>query len=295
MSIRPSTSPRAPPPGRRRLQRRRDRRPRGDHTALRRLPRSRASARPRSTSCGSRPGRARAADSSRRRTQASEPCGSTTTRLALLAVAVLVGAAHEAAAADPWQLRCPSMPTEQPSPSALRLAALRFYPCGCDPRREPERTTSTWSRSTTPRYRATATTPTAARATTSTSHRALIAVAPSYAGSVIFRPPPRPCQPPRGARVLTRRRHALQRPQVGRDLRLPPAHVRHDPPDRSSRRPTAPWRSPSASSVAPSGFGRSPHRSGATSAPAVRTRTRPGSAAAPCRRSERACRPRAAG
>jgi hypothetical protein len=49
-------------------------------------------------------------------------------RTALLTVVLLVGAAHEAAAANPWQLRCPSMPTEQPSPTALRPAALRFYP-----------------------------------------------------------------------------------------------------------------------------------------------------------------------
>jgi hypothetical protein len=33
-----------------------------------------------------------------------------------------------AAAADPWQLDCPSTPLEQPPPAAVRHAALRFFP-----------------------------------------------------------------------------------------------------------------------------------------------------------------------
>ena len=105
-----------------------------------------------------------------------------TTRLALLAVAVLVGAAHEAAAADPWQLRCPSMPTEQPSPSALRLAALRFYPWVRPAARSLE---------SGPIYLVALSSNTAiSRDGDDTDgaryylHRALIAVAPSYAGSV---------------------------------------------------------------------------------------------------------------
>jgi hypothetical protein len=33
-----------------------------------------------------------------------------------------------ASAGNPWQLRCPSMPAEQPLPGAVRTAALRLFP-----------------------------------------------------------------------------------------------------------------------------------------------------------------------
>ncbi len=104
-----------------------------------------------------------------------------TTRVALLTVALLVGAAHEATAADPWQLRCPSMPKEQPSPTALRPAALRFYPWVRPAARSLE---------VGPIYLVALSSNTAISrdgdATDSARyylHRALIAVAPSYAGS----------------------------------------------------------------------------------------------------------------
>ena len=158
-----------------------------------------------------------------------------TARVALLTVALLVGAAHEATAADPWQLRCPSMPREQPSPTALRPAVLRFYPWVRPAARSLEAG---------PIYLVALSSNTAiSRDGDDTDgaryylHRALIAVAPSYAGSVkvsgrrLGRAVARATR-----RVLTGRRHALQLPQGGRDLWQPPAHVHHDPPDRSSPR-----------------------------------------------------------
>ena len=104
------------------------------------------------------------------------------TRAALLTVALLVGAAHGAAAADPWQLHCPSTPTEQPPPTALRPAALRFYP---------------WVRPVARSLEAGPIYVVALSSNTAISrdgddtdtaryylHRALVAVAPSYAGVV---------------------------------------------------------------------------------------------------------------
>lgn len=44
-------------------------------------------------------------------------------------VALLVaGVPGGAAAGNPWQLRCPSMPSEQPVPAALRQAVRAFFP-----------------------------------------------------------------------------------------------------------------------------------------------------------------------
>jgi hypothetical protein len=97
-------------------------------------------------------------------------------------VAFLALGASGATAADPWQLRCASMPAEQPLPGPLRQAALRFFP---------------WVR---PAARGLRSGPVYVVALSGRSaisrdgdgtdgrgfylHRALVAIAPSYAGAV---------------------------------------------------------------------------------------------------------------
>ena len=46
----------------------------------------------------------------------------------LLLLLATPAAAGGASAGNPWQLRCPSMPEEQPASTPLRTVALRFFP-----------------------------------------------------------------------------------------------------------------------------------------------------------------------
>jgi hypothetical protein len=46
----------------------------------------------------------------------------------LVAVVLVVTGSGTAAARNPWQLRCASMPVEQPPPAPVRPAVLRFFP-----------------------------------------------------------------------------------------------------------------------------------------------------------------------
>lgn len=104
-------------------------------------------------------------------------------RVAALVLAMLLTllTGSGAAAANPWRLRCPAMPHEHPLPPPLRTAARRFFP---------------WVRPpsglrTGPVYVAALSSRTAiSRDGDDTDgagyylHRALIAIAPSYAGAV---------------------------------------------------------------------------------------------------------------
>src|ERR1700732_5093433 len=45
-----------------------------------------------------------------------------------LFAALMVLGGSQAAAANPWQLQCPSMPSEQQAPAPLHAAALQFFP-----------------------------------------------------------------------------------------------------------------------------------------------------------------------
>jgi hypothetical protein len=49
-------------------------------------------------------------------------------RLLPLAVLLVMSVSGAATAANPWQLRCASMPTERPMPAAVQAAALTFFP-----------------------------------------------------------------------------------------------------------------------------------------------------------------------
>ena len=49
-------------------------------------------------------------------------------RAALLATLLIFGVPGTATAGNPWQLRCASMPAEQPTPAPLRPTVLAFFP-----------------------------------------------------------------------------------------------------------------------------------------------------------------------
>jgi hypothetical protein len=102
-------------------------------------------------------------------------------RATLLAVALLLLTGAGAPARNPWQLRCALTPRERPLPSLLRLAALRFFPWVRPPsglRSGPVYLVALSSRTA------------ISRDGDSTDgagyylHRALIAIAPTYAGVV---------------------------------------------------------------------------------------------------------------
>jgi hypothetical protein len=102
--------------------------------------------------------------------------------LPLAVVAFLVALTGSAAAADPWNLHCAAMPAEQPTPQPLAARARRFFP---------------WVRPTAQALRAGPIYLVALSSHTQISrdgdrrdsdnyysHRAVIAVAPSYEGAV---------------------------------------------------------------------------------------------------------------
>jgi hypothetical protein len=102
-------------------------------------------------------------------------------RATVLCVALLLLSGGGASASNPWQLRCASMPRERPLPSPLRSAALRFFPWVHPPsglRSGPVYLVALSSRTA------------ISRDGDSTDrsgyylHRALIAIAPTYAGAV---------------------------------------------------------------------------------------------------------------
>jgi hypothetical protein len=104
---------------------------------------------------------------------------------ALAFVALVVAAIPGGAAAgDPWLLRCPSMPSEQPVPAALRPAVHAFFPWVPAPkglRARPVYLMALSSRTAISRD---------GDDTDSAGyylHRALIAVAPSQSGTVVVR------------------------------------------------------------------------------------------------------------
>jgi hypothetical protein len=103
-------------------------------------------------------------------------------RLPLIVGVLLMALTGSAAAADPWNLHCAAMPAEQPTPEPVAAAARRFFP---------------WVRPTAQALRAGPVYLVALSSHTRISrggdrrdsenyysHRALIAVAPSYEGAV---------------------------------------------------------------------------------------------------------------
>lgn len=104
-------------------------------------------------------------------------------RLAVLGLGFAVSFAGNASARNPWDLRCPSMPAEQRAPPALHQAARAFFPWVGSSAADGLQSGPIWLLALSSRT-AISRDGDERDASGYYEHRALVAVAPSYRGSV---------------------------------------------------------------------------------------------------------------